>query len=109
MSTDIRPRVRIPKSSKPGEVVLIKTLVTHPMESGLRRDASGAIIPRSIINRFTAELNGAMIVDMTLEQAISSNPYIEFEARVDQPGEFVFTWHDDEGTVYTDRKPIEVG
>ncbi|MFN3644049.1 MAG: thiosulfate oxidation carrier complex protein SoxZ [Gemmobacter sp.] len=108
MANDVKPRVRTPKSAKAGEVVLLKTLISHPMESGQRRDSKGEIIPRSIINRFTAELNGRMIVDIHLDPAISTNPYFEFEAKVDAAGDFKFTWYDDDGSVYEDVKPIEL-
>ncbi|MFN6978571.1 MAG: thiosulfate oxidation carrier complex protein SoxZ [Gemmobacter sp.] len=108
MANDVKPRVRTPKSAKAGEVVLLKTLISHPMESGQRRDSKGEIIPRSIINRFTAELNGQMIVDIHLDPAISTNPYFEFEAKVDAAGDFKFTWYDDDGSVYEDVKPIEL-
>ena len=109
MASDVKPRVKVPKSAAAGEVVTIKTLISHPMESGQRKDGSGNLIPRSIINRFTCELNGAMVVDVTMEPAISTNPYIEFDAKVDAAGEFVFTWYDDDGSVYEDKKPISVG
>lgn len=108
MATDVKPRVKTPKSAKAGEVVTIKTLISHPMESGQRKDSSGNVIPRSIINRFTCELNGAMVIDVTMEPAISTNPYIEFDAKVDAAGEFKFTWYDDDGSVYEDVKPIEM-
>ncbi|EAQ11429.1 sulfur oxidation Z protein [Rhodobacterales bacterium HTCC2654] len=78
------------------------------MESGQRKDSDGNVIPRSIINRFTCELNGNMVVDVTLEPAISTNPYFEFEAKVDATGEFKFTWYDDDGDVYEDTQAIEV-
>lgn len=106
--SDIRPRVRVPKSASAGESVLLKTLISHPMETGQRRDGSGNVIPRWIINRFTCEFNGKPVIDMALDPAISTNPYIEFEAVVDETGEFVFTWYDDNGDVYTDTQPIEV-
>lgn len=104
----VKPRVKTPKSAKPGEVVLIKTLISHPMESGQRKDPDGKVIPRQIINRFTAELNGQMIVDVAMEPGVSTNPYFEFEAKVDAAGEFKFTWYDDDGSVYEDVKKIEV-
>ena len=100
MSTDIRPRIRLPRSASVGEVVLVKCLVNHEMETGQRRDAAGAVIPRQILNRFTCEYNGRMVIDITLEPAISANPYLEFEARIDGPGSFVFRWFDDDGTVH---------
>ena len=108
MANDVKPRVKVPKSAKAGEAVVLKTLISHPMESGQRKDSKGELIPRSIINRFTCDFNGKNVIDVTLEPAISTNPYIEFEAVVAEAGEFKFTWYDDDGSVYEDSKPIEV-
>ena len=79
------------------------------MESGQRKDKEGNVIPRSIINRFVADFNGENVIDVTLEPAISTNPYFEFEATVPESGEFPFTWEDDDGSVYTTSKSISVG
>lgn len=109
MAEDAKPRVKVPKSAKAGEVITIKTLISHEMESGQRKDNDGNVIPRSIINRFTAEFNGQMVLDVAMDPAISTNPYFEFEAKVPEAGEFTFTWYDDDGSVYTDKKSIEIG
>jgi sulfur-oxidizing protein SoxZ len=108
MASDVKPRVKVPKSASAGEVITIKTLISHPMESGQRKDGDGNPIPRSIINRFTCEFGGEMVIDVTLEPAISTNPYLEFEAKVPAAGEFTFTWYDDDGSVYTETKAIKV-
>ncbi|NNF24286.1 MAG: thiosulfate oxidation carrier complex protein SoxZ [Rhodobacteraceae bacterium] len=109
MASGVKPRVKVPKSASAGEVIIIKTLISHKMESGQRKDADGNVIPRSIINRFTAEFNGEMVIDVNLEPAISTNPYFEFEAVVPESGDFTFTWYDDDGDVYTETKSISVG
>jgi sulfur-oxidizing protein SoxZ len=109
MADGVKPRVKVPKSASAGEAVTIKTLISHQMESGQRKDSSGNVIPRSIINRFVVEFNGQNVLDVTLEPAISTNPYFEFEAIVPESGEFTFTWYDDDGSVYTDTQSITVG
>ena len=109
MASGVKPRVKVPKSAAAGETITIKTLISHPMESGQRKDKEGNPIPRSIINRFTCEFNGQMVVDITLEPAISTNPYFEFDATVPEAGAFKFTWYDDDGSVYEDSKDIAVG
>lgn len=109
MAKDVKPRVKVPKSAAADEVITIKTLISHPMESGQRKDKNGEVIPRSIINRFTCDFNGKNVIDVTMEPAISTNPYIEFEAKVPEAGEFKFTWYDDDGAVYEDSKPITIG
>ena len=109
MADNVKPRVRVPRSAAAGEVITIKTLISHDMESGQRRDSNGNTIPRSIINRFTAEFNGQSILDMTLEPSISTNPFVEFQAVVPEAGTFTFTWYDDDGSVYTDVQEIAIG
>ena len=108
MASGVKPRVKVPKTAAAGEAVTIKTLISHKMESGQRKDKEGNVIPRSIINRFTCEFNGEMVVDVTMEPAISTNPYFQFEATVPEAGEFVFTWYDDDGSVYDEKKTIEI-
>lgn len=108
MADNVTPRVRVPKDATAGESILIKTLISHIMESGQRKDADGNLIPRSIINRFTADFNGENVIDVTMEPAISTNPYFEFQSLVNESGTFTFTWFDDDGSVYTDTKDIAV-
>ena len=108
MASGVKPRVKVPKTAAAGEAITIKTLISHKMESGQRKDDDGNIIPRSIINRFTADFNGQNVIDVTLEPAISTNPYFQFEATVPESGEFTFTWYDDDGDVYETSKKIEV-
>ncbi|WP_101065343.1 thiosulfate oxidation carrier complex protein SoxZ [Roseovarius salinarum] len=109
MAENVRPRVKVPRSAEAGEVVTIKTLISHKMESGQRKDSDGNVIPRSIIHRFTCDFNGENVIDVKMEPAISTNPYFEFEATVPEAGEFKFTWHDDDGSVYETSKAVKVG
>ena len=108
MASGVKPRVKVPKKAAAGESITIKTLISHKMESGQRKDCDGNIIPRSIINRFTADFNGQNVIDVDMAPAISTNPYFEFEAMVPEAGEFKFTWYDDDGSVYEDAKSIAV-
>ena len=109
MAEGVKPRVRVPKTASAGEAIQIKTLISHPMESGQRKDSDGNPIPRSIINRFTVEFEGESVLDMALEPAISTNPYFEFEATVPASGTFKFTWYADDGDVYPDEQSVTVG
>jgi sulfur-oxidizing protein SoxZ len=109
MASGVKPRVKVPKKAAAGDVITIKTLISHKMESGQRKDKEGNVIPRSIINRFTCDFNGGNVVDIKLEPAISTNPFFEFEAKVPEAGEFQFTWYDDDGSVYEATKSIAIG
>jgi sulfur-oxidizing protein SoxZ len=108
MAEGVRPRVKVPRKASAGEVIIIKTLISHKMESGQRKDSDGNTIPRSIINKFTCAFNSETVIDIKMEPAISTNPYFEFEATVPESGEFQFTWYDDDGDVYETAKSIEV-
>jgi sulfur-oxidizing protein SoxZ len=108
MAKGVKPRVKVPSSASAGDTITIKTLISHNMESGQRKDEDGNVIPRSIINRFTTEFNGEMVIDVTLEPAISTNPYFQFDATVPESGEFKFTWYDDDGSIYEESKSIDV-
>ena len=106
---DAKPRVKVPKTATAGEPFTIKTLISHVMESGLRKDKkTGNPIPQQIINRFTCDFNGENVVDMALWGGVSANPYIEFDAKIDAAGEFKFSWYDDNGSVYEAAKSIEL-
>ena len=85
MASGVKPRVKVPKTAAAGEAITIKTLISHKMESGQRKDKDGNVIPRSIINRFTCEFNG-QVIDVAMEPAISTNPYFEFDATVPEAG-----------------------
>jgi sulfur-oxidizing protein SoxZ len=106
--SDPTPRIRIPETAAAGETIVIRTLISHPMESGQRRDASGNVLPRKIINRFTVEFEGELVIDAALEPAVSANPYFEIEAVVPRTGTFTFTWIDDDGAIYRATETVTV-
>jgi sulfur-oxidizing protein SoxZ len=103
-----KPRVKLPKDAKKGEVIQIKTLIAHVMETGLRKDQAGNTIPRKIINKFTCEFNGKPVFSVDIEPAVAANPYLQFAAKVEESGTFKFTWVDDDGTVTTAEEKITV-
>jgi sulfur-oxidizing protein SoxZ len=103
-----KPRIKLPKEAKKGEVIEIKTLIAHVMETGLRKDADGKIIPRKIINKFSCEFNGKPVFSVDIEPAVAANPYMQFTAKVEESGKFKFTWVDDDGTVTTAEQDIAV-
>lgn len=108
MAAAPKPRIKVPKTAKAGEIVLIKTLISHEMESGQRKDKDGKPIPRKIINKFACEFNGKPVFSCDIDPAVSANPYFEFSAVVSETGTFKFTWTDDDGSTYVDGQPITV-
>lgn len=103
-----KPRVKVPRRAAAGEIITIKTLISHKMESGRRINKQGSLVPRQIINKFRCDFNGETVFSCDIEPAIASNPYFSFKARVDAGGVFTFTWSDDNGDVYSTQKTIEL-
>lgn len=104
-----RPRIRLDKKeAKKGDIIEVKSLVAHIMESGQRKDKEGKPIPRKIINKFTCEVNGKLVFSCDLEPAISANPYMQFKFRAEESGKVVLTWTDDDGTKIVGEQTITV-
>ena len=100
--------VRVPAQAKRGEVIEIKVLISHPMESGQRRDDMGRIIPRDIINRFVCTYNGEEVFRADLFPAIAANPFLAFFTVATTSGELVLRWTDDQGTTQSQTASITV-
>ena len=106
---DVKPRIRLDrKDVRKGDIVEVKTLVSHVMESGQRRDNAGNLVPRKIINKFMVELNGKPLFSADLEPAISANPYMQFKFKAQESGTLVFIWVDDDGAKITAEEKITV-
>ena len=104
-----QPRIKVPKSVRKGEPFEVKVLVSHPMESGQRKDEkSGAKVPRKILNDFVCTLGGKEVLHVTMYPAVSANPYLSFYATAQQSGTMEFVWTDDDGTKTNASASIEV-
>lgn len=103
-----KPRIKLPDSAKVGEVIEIKTLISHLMETGQRKDQDGKVIPRMIINSFTVTYAGKPVFSAELQPGTSANPYIAFFMKVPGPGEFEFTWVDDSGDKGVEKLKLNV-
>jgi sulfur-oxidizing protein SoxZ len=106
MST--KPRIRVPENAKAGDVIEVKTLISHVMETGQRKDRDGKPIPRNIINTFTATFNGKQVFKADLQPGISANPYLAFYMRVPGPGDLELTWLDDTGAKVVEKVRLNV-
>jgi sulfur-oxidizing protein SoxZ len=100
--------INVPAKAKRGEIIEIKTLMSHVMETGYRRTATGELIPRNIITSFTCRYNGAEIFRADLFPAIAANPFITFFAVATESGKFDFDWIGDNGFTETASASITV-
>jgi sulfur-oxidizing protein SoxZ len=103
-----RPRVRLPASAKVGDVIEVKTLISHVMETGQRKEGDGKPIPRFIIKAFSATFAGADVFRAELHPGIAANPYLVFFMRVPGPGEFELTWTDDSDQKVSEKVKLNV-
>jgi sulfur-oxidizing protein SoxZ len=103
------PRIKLPESIAAGDVIEVKTLATHIMETGNRKDPqTGKLVPRDIIHTFTASFEDQEVFSATLGSGISANPYIAFYLKVPGPGTLTLAWLDDGGTTTVEKVPLNV-
>ena len=109
MATAVKPRIKLDrKEVKAGDIVEVKALVSHIMETGQRKDPQGNTIPRKILNKFTCTVAGKQVFAADFEPAISANPYIQFKFKATESGPVVLTWTDDDGSTIVGEETIKV-
>lgn len=90
-------RVAVPQTAKRGEEIEVRIAIQHPMETGFRFEASGAAVPKNVINSFVCRFEGEEVFRAELGSGIAANPYLQFTAIVERSGIFSFDWIDDAG------------
>lgn len=101
-------RLAVPDTASRGEVIELKALIQHPMESGFRRGARGEEIARDIITRFECTFEGETVFAADFHPAMSANPFLTFHMRAEQSGTLMFTWTDQDGKSWSDSADISV-
>lgn len=100
--------INAPKTARKGEVIELKALIMHPMETGFRPGTNGRLIPRNIIERFSASWNGSEFFRMDFSPAIAANPFVSFFAVATESGKITFRWTGDEGFTAEESVAIDV-
>lgn len=103
-----RALINVPATAKRGEIIEIKALIAHPMETGYMTGPDGALVPRDIINRFLCTYNGEEIFSADLFPAIAANPFFSFTTIATESGIIAFRWIDDHGTAQLETAKITV-
>lgn len=99
-------RIRVPEKAKPGEVVTVRVLVTHPMETLAFKDGKPVAKQYNFIHRVEATYNGKKVFEAEMTQAVSQNPLIAFPVKVTEPGTVKVTFHETTGKTYTGEAQI---
>lgn len=89
--------VNVPARAKRGEIIAIKTLISHIMETGFRYDSNGVLVPRNIITEFVCTYNGDEIFRVDLYPAVAANPFMTFYTVATESGTIAFQWTGDNG------------
>ena len=103
-----RTLINAPTTAKRGDVIEIRTLIAHPMETGYRTGTDGKMLPRDILRRFTCRYDNELVFAVDLHPAIAANPYLAFHTVATVTGTLVFTWEGDHGFVQTEAHAITV-
>ncbi|MEO7403816.1 MAG: thiosulfate oxidation carrier complex protein SoxZ [Burkholderiales bacterium] len=101
-------RIQMPEQAKRGEVIDIRMLIQHPMETGYRVTESGGTVTRNVIRTFTCKYDGVEVFRADLSSGIAANPYLQFSTVAEASGELEFSWIDDAGQRETERRSIKV-
>ena len=101
-------RIQIPKDVRKGELVEVRILIQHAMETGYRRDLNGARVPRNAIHSFACKYNGAEVFRATLSTGIAANPVLRFFFRAVDSGALDFWWLDDDDVEGTAKAKLVV-
>ncbi len=103
-----KPRVKLPKKAKAGDVIQVKTLAHHKMETGNRKDKKGNKIPRLILKKFECKFNGAEVFSADMYPSVSADPYIAFYLTATASGTYEFGWIDDNDKAVSVSQDIAV-
>ena len=101
-------RIVVPTKARKGEVIEIKTLINHVMETGFRRDNVGKAIPRDLITLFTCSYAGEQVFRMDLFTGVAANPFVAFTTIATETGDLVFEWTDQHGAVTREQTRLTV-
>ena len=103
-----RTLITVPQDAKRGDVVEIRVLIAHPMETGYRVGSDGTRVPRNILRRFTCRLDGEVVFVAELFPALAANPYLAFPLRAERSGTLSFAWEGDGGFAQTETAALNV-
>ncbi len=102
-----RTLIHVPVA-KAGDVIEIRATIAHVMETGLRPDDEGRVVPRDIVTRFECRLDGGLVFAADMFPAVAANPYVAFTLRAEKSGSLVFLWEGDRGFKHTETVALTV-
>lgn len=104
----LRAILTVPASARAGDVIEIRALAQHPMETGYRLGAEGQPLPRDLLRRVEARFDGELVLVAELHAAVAANPYLAFHLRVPRSGTLTVSWQGDGGVAHSESARISV-
>lgn len=101
-------RLSVPETARKGDIIEIKALIQHPMESGFRRGPRGEVIAREIITHFECIYEGERVFEAEFFPAVAANPFLTFHIRATKSGTLTFRWTDQNGQSWSDTASLRV-
>lgn len=100
--------IGIPETAAAGDIVPVKLLLSHPMETGFRADFSGKRIPRDIITEVRCLYRNELVFRAEFFPAVSANPFLSFTFKATESGPVTFVWTDMKGQEFHEIRHITV-
>jgi sulfur-oxidizing protein SoxZ len=101
-------RIQVPKEAKRGELIRVRLLIQHAMETGYRLGGDGKKVPKNVIRSLVCRYNGVEVFRAEMSPGIAANPYLQFPLIAAESGELEFTWLDDAGERGVARQALTV-
>lgn len=103
-----RVLINIPAQARAGEIITLRTLIQHTMETGYRPGADGVVVPRDILRRFTCAFDGEIVFEAEFSPAVAANPFLSFTLVATRSGEFTLRWQGDNGFDQSETRRVAV-
>ena len=103
-----RALINVPPAPRRGEIIEIRTLIAHPMETGFRAGSDGQKVPRDLIRRLSCRYDGELIFSAEFFAAVAANPYCAFHTIATNSGTLSLSWEGDNGFMQTETVAITV-
>ncbi len=101
-------RVSAPAQARPGEIVTIRALISHPMETGLRLNELDDWVRQRIISSFSCSYGGESLFRARLYPSVAANPFFEFHCRATHDAALDFAWYDTQDLTFVNQARLTV-
>ena len=101
-------RIQVTRQARRGDLIEVRIIIQHPMETGFRYDSMGRPTPRNVIDRFECRYGGVEVFRASMGAGIAANPYLRFFLRAEESGEIECRWVDQENVPGFASAPVAV-